>query len=95
MTAGAQKLLKTFEPMIVDVGNVLCSHFIDYFGYKPETCPGIVENEFHNAILPAITDGIFDDEVMCNFLLNWCDSGHWAPIDLDKWIQDLLESKPQ
>lgn len=95
MSSLTRTFLKTFEPVIVEAGDFICKHGIEYLGYKAECCPGIVRNQFAESILPAITDHLLNEEVACTFILNICDTDKWKAVDLDQWIEDLLKDKPE
>ena len=38
---------------------------------------------------------LLSDENLCTFALQLCDTNKWEAIDLDQWMLDKINSKPQ
>lgn len=94
-SSSVQSFGKRHHKSIMELANFLCSHVIGFLGYIPETCPAIIHQQFELAILPMITQKLADEQVLCTFIFNDCENDHWKAIDLDKWIADLLKTKPE
>jgi len=49
------------SPLIVKIGEVGCRFVIPYVGYDPNTCPGIIKQQFGLSILPIITHELLSE----------------------------------
>lgn len=91
----AKSFLKTFKPAIIEGGALICDAFISQLGYKAAACPGVIEDQWTESILPFVIDGLLDDMNLCTYILNVCNTDKWTEIDLDQWISDLHATKPE
>jgi hypothetical protein len=78
--------IKYSKPLLVDIADWACDAFIHFFGYEREACPGIIEDQWTESILPLFQDEIFDQDALCTFIFEYCNTGEWQKIDLDDWM---------
>lgn len=81
---------------LVEAGRLLCELLLKRIsGFKADTCPGIIRQQWGEQILPMITDQLLDEQNMCTFIMNLCDMDKWHKVDVKAWIDTVLMQKPE
>jgi hypothetical protein len=48
-----------------------------FIGFKTETCPGIIQQQVGDSIIPLLVDELWTDLIACTFILPVCDQDQW------------------
>lgn len=53
----------------------------------------MINQQVVEAFIPMV-ESLFNEKTLCTFILHLCNQEEYTPIDLDKWIQELISKKP-
>jgi hypothetical protein len=84
-----------YTPLFIELIKLGCRVVIPFIGYKPETCPGIIDQQFANSILPLIANDVLGQKNLCVFQLQLCERGDWVSRNQKQEVFNLLSNKPE
>lgn len=80
--------------LIVFIGKIGCKFVIPYVGYESSTCPGIIDMQFADSILPILLFEVLDSRNLCSFELQVCQLDDYVQRDLNVDVFHMTNSKP-
>ncbi len=76
---------------MVKIGKWICGPIVKKFlNYVQAVCPGIIDQQFRDAILPAIFDELLSTQTLCTFELELCDMDKWEKMSLSEFMETKL-----
>jgi hypothetical protein len=80
--------------LLVDAVIMACRDIMGpVFGYNIETCPGIVQQQLGDSIIPLLTTELWTDETACTFILPVCDQDKWTALRIKDYVYDVIKTK--
>ena len=84
---------KTIREGLDFIADLLCEHFKIYNGI-PSVCKGAITIMAEN-LLPAIGEGVFSPQRICDEYLHLCSSPHIKELSADDFVKKRLADKPE
>lgn len=58
-------------------------------------CPGIIRQQYDDAIFPVLFQELLGEVSLCTFLFEVCDMDKWEKQDVNKLVFDIVNSKSE
>lgn len=82
--------------MIVEFLKALCYVIAKpLLNYDPAICPGTIDQQVKDSILPVLFDEFLSTQTLCTFELELCDMDKWEKLSLDDFIDEKVAAKPE
>lgn len=56
-------------------------------------CPGLVQQQWMDFILPTLYEEVLDNKKMCTFMMAVCETDKYRAVDLEEWVDNKLSEK--
>ena len=84
------------KALLVEFAKIICIPIAPLFlNYDPVICPGVIDQQFRDAILPILLEDILSEKNLCDFELEVCDKDKWEPINLQEFVKQKVSEKPK
>lgn len=81
--------------LLTEFLKVICRPIAEHFlNYNPEICPGTIDQQVRDSILPVLFDEFLTSQTLCTFELELCDMDKWEKLSIDAFIDEKVSAKP-
>lgn len=83
-----------FKSISSDIGVQGCKYILPMFSpYKAETCPGIIDQQWNQALFPIIFEMLLSELDLCTFILEVCPNDKWEKTDTEEFVFNKVNEK--